>query len=282
MASNTIIRDRRESSYESGRSEAEPKLPSCPGDPDLAAQRARMYQLVSLVFERPDDDFETLVADGTFTTAVQTTAAAIDDSVADAVADLPEESAGEPLARTWGSLFGVEAGVRISPYELTYLPGPLMTNIRRLADIRGFYEAFGLAIVAGRNDRTDHLCFLTEFLAILCQREAHLREQGDREGVAVVVDAQRSFLEDHLGRWYWRFVDEVCEHDENGFFADVAAGLAALVEADIDRLDLAPEWVPDHPEVLDWNENIFGDTGRGCGPCGIAGDPDQQEDDVRE
>ncbi len=35
-----------------------------------------------------------------------------------------------------------------------------------------------------------------------------------------------------------------------------------------DRLDLDPDWVPDDPEVLEWNEDVFGDSGRGCGGCG--------------
>jgi len=45
----------------------------------------------------------------------------------------------------------------------------------------------------------------------------------------------------------------------------------------IEKGDVDPDWVPDHPEVIEWNEDIFGDSGRGCGGCGISdGGVDQQ------
>lgn len=152
--------------------------------------------------------------------------------------------------------------------------GPSQTTVstfggfRRLADARGFYEAFDLSIAAGANDRGDHICFLTEFVGQLCTREAYLRTEDDHGGVAVIVNAQQSFLEDHLGRWYWRFADEVSKHDDGGFYAALAELLAAFVEHEVERFDLDPDWVPDDPEVLEWNEDVFGDSGRGCGGCG--------------
>ncbi len=130
------------------------------------------------------------------------------------------------------------------------------------------YEAFDLSLADEGTDRGDHVCYLTEFLSALCLREASLRERGDDEGVAIVVDARRSFLEDHLGRWYWRLADEVGSHDDGAFYAALAELLAALVEHEIETLDLDPDWVPDDPEVTEWNEDVFGDAGRGCGGCG--------------
>jgi hypothetical protein len=142
-----------------------------------------------------------------------------------------------------------------------------MTNVRKLADLSGFYEAFDLEIAPGRNDRRDHVCFLLEFAGILSLREAHLRLEGDDEGVAIVGDARRQFLEDHLGRWYWRFADEVSQHS-TGFYATLADLLAALLDDEIERLGLDPEWVPDDPQVTEWTEDVFGDSGRSCGGCG--------------
>lgn len=72
---------------------------------------------------------------------------------------------------------------------------------------------------------------------------------------------------DHLGRWFWRFTSEVSAHGD-GFYAALADLLAAHVETELETLSLEPEWVPDAPEVTAWNEDVFGDTGRGCGGCG--------------
>ncbi|SFB68163.1 DMSO reductase family type II enzyme chaperone [Halobiforma haloterrestris] len=263
--------------------EPEPESIDPPGDLETAVHRSRLYSLLSLGFDRPGDDFAAAREDGAYREDLRESAAAIDEDVADAaaaVADALEGADHQALHGQWASLFGVEEGVTVSPYELTYLPGPLMTNVRRLADISGFYEAFGLSIDEGQTDRGDHVCFLTEFLSHLSHREAALRMDGDDEGIEVVVDARRSFLEDHLGRWYWRFADEVGDHDDgdSGFYAALAELLAALVELEVDRLDLDPDWVPDDPEVTEWNEDVFGDTGRGCGGCGVdAGGPGDLE-----
>ena len=240
------------------------------GDANVAFHRGRLYSLVALGFERPGEEFETALAEGAFTDELRESAEVVGGPVAGAaemVCDQLAECDHDTLHGEWASLFGVEEGLTVSPYQLTYLPGPLMTTVRQLADLRGFYEAFGLSIVEGYNDRADHICFLTEFASHLCGREAYLRMEGDREGVRVVVGAQRGFFEDHLGRWYWRFADEVSKRDD-GFYAALGDLLATLVEAEIDRLDLEPDWVPDDPEVIEWTEDVFGDSGRSCGGCG--------------
>jgi putative dimethyl sulfoxide reductase chaperone len=246
------------------------------GDTETAIHRANLYGLLALAFERPGDDLEAALAEGAFSDALADSARAVDPAVGECAEAVGEHLAGrETLHRQWASLFGVEEGITVSPYELTYLPGPLMTNVRKLADIGGFYEAFGLSIVPGKNDRKDHLCLLLEFLSILCEREAALREAGDDRGVAVVVGAQRTFVEDHVGRWYWRFAGEVSAHDD-GFYAALTDLLAALVERDVEVLDLDPNWVPDHPEVTEWNEDVFGDVGRDSGGCGVGGGPGEE------
>lgn len=238
------------------------------GDETTAFHRSRLYSLLALGFERPGEEFQLAVEDGAFCTDLVESARVIDDDVEEmALAVGTHVDDADALHDEWVGLFGVEEGITVSPYELTYMPGPLMTNVRKLADLSGFYEAFDLEVAPERNDRRDHLCFLLEFLGQLSLREAYLRTEEDDEGVAIVGDARCQFVEEHLGRWYWRFADEVSKHDD-GFYAALADLLAALLEDEIDRLDLDPEWVPDDPNVAEWTEDVFGDSGRGCGGCG--------------
>jgi DMSO reductase family type II enzyme chaperone len=255
-----------------GDSEVSASPADHPGDAETAFQRARLYALLALGFERPGDDLAAAVDEGAYCTDFAEAAEALDEDVAEAALAVGAHVADpDALYDDWAPMFGVEEGYSVSPYELTYLPGPLVTNVRRLADINGFYEAFDLEVDSENNDRGDHICFQLEFLSHLCLREATLRQAGDGRGVGVVVDAQQQFLEDHLGRWFWRFTDEVSVTGE-GFYAALADALAALVEYEIDRLELDPEWVPDDPEVEEWTEGVFGDSGRGCGGCGINPD----------
>lgn len=260
-----------------------PALPAYDRSVEEAVHTARLYALCSIALDRPDDEFEALLADGAFEDELVDAARGIGDedlvAAAERVAEYAADADADDLYYAWSSLFGVEEGVTVSPYELTYIPGPLLTTTKKLADIAGFYNAFGLQIDPGQNDRKDHVVFQTEFLSELSRREALVKDEGDQEGIEIVVDAHAAFVEDHLGRWYWRLAEEVSKHD-GGFHAAVAAVLAALVELELDEFNADPDWVPDHPEVTEWTEDVFGDSGRGCGGCGIGDDTDASLDDT--
>jgi hypothetical protein len=72
----------------------------------------------------------------------------------------------------------------------------------RLADLAAFYRAFALEIADDAGERPDHLCVELEFMAVLAAKEAWaLEHQLDADALAVVRDAQKKFLREHLGRW---------------------------------------------------------------------------------
>ncbi|WP_394742380.1 TorD/DmsD family molecular chaperone [Natronococcus roseus] len=272
MTNNTIIRGppSEQSAPEPDSEEAPSSADELPGTIDDAFHRSRCYSLLALGLERPGEEFDHAVEARAFREDLVESVTQLDEDLGEPARVLAEHVApSDHLHSDWASLFGVEEGLSVSPYELTYLPGPLMTNVRQLADISGFYGAFGLSAADGANDRRDHICFELEFLGHLALREASLRDAGDDEGVGVVVDAQQQFLEDHLGRWYWRFADEVSKRNDD-YYAALADLLAALVERELDRLEVDPNLVPDHPDVTEWNEGVFGDdVGRNCGGCGM-------------
>ena len=96
------------------------------------------------------------------------------------------------------------------------------------------------------------------------EREFTLKAHGFSRGLA------------YLGRWYWRFAEEVGKCDDGGFYSSVAAVLAAVLDHEIELLDAEPEWVPDDPAVTEWNEGAFAESGRSCGGCGS--DPSTPEE----
>jgi len=88
--------------------------------------------------------------------------------------------------------------------ELEYgdLKADALFQPHRLADLAAFYRAFGLEIADDAAERPDHLCVELEFMAVLAAKEAWAREhQLDADALAVVRDAQKKFLREHLGRW---------------------------------------------------------------------------------
>lgn len=68
-----------------------------------------------------------------------------------------------------------------------------------LADLAGFYAAYGLEALEGR-EAFDHLAVELEFYAALLARQALLEASGDAEGVDVVRSTRVAFMADHLGR----------------------------------------------------------------------------------
>lgn len=77
-----------------------------------------------------------------------------------------------------------------------------MSKGTELADIAGFYRAFGVDLSEAEGDREmhDHLAVELEFYGVLLAKRSHLGGLADVEGCAVVDDARRKFLVDHLGR----------------------------------------------------------------------------------
>ncbi len=122
-------------------------------------------------------------------------------------------SLGLDLAQ-WQSLHDEVFGLLISkdcpPYETEYLPLRDTTYIsQQMADISGFYRAFGLEPDKDHPERVDYLCLELDFVGHLLTRMIVTSQSRDAESVQhfeVAESALQSFIEDHLGKWVSLFV----------------------------------------------------------------------------
>lgn len=111
-------------------------------------------------------------------------------------------------------LFGHTARGRVCPYEAEYgHDEAIFQHAQTLADLGGFYAAFGLELDAARRDRVDHASCELEFMEFLCRKEAFAAVAGDEETVAVTQQAERRFLADHLGKFARAFGLSLAEND---------------------------------------------------------------------
>lgn len=116
-------------------------------------------------------------------------------------------------------------------YETAYSgPGGVAGRTHEIADISGFYMAFGLRSSATDADRPDHLCAELEFMSILLLKWIHAREQAWNEKGRITVKAIRSFLTDHLGRWHWAFATRLNENEVPAPFSSLAHLLAQAID----------------------------------------------------
>ncbi len=99
------------------------------------------------------------------------------------------------------NLFGHTVRGACPLYELEYGQSEIIQQASFLADIAGFYAAFGLTSTTECHERQDHLTVECEFMSILAALEGHALETDEIHARKVYREAQATFLNDHLGRW---------------------------------------------------------------------------------
>jgi len=112
---------------------------------------------------------------------------------------------------------------------------------QELADIAGFYRAFGFTVGGPVRERPDHLAVELEFMHVLALKEAYAAERGIAEHVEICADAQRKFLQDHLGRWIGLFAESLTRTTADSPYRALAGVAAAFVKADAEHLGVQPE-----------------------------------------
>lgn len=119
----------------------------------------------------------------------------------------------------------------VLPYETTYggTKSALGGKMQQMADIAGFYRAFGFQ-AAG--ERPDHLVPELEFTALLYVKEAYARMTGSAEGALVCADSRGKFVSEHLLSWLSEFGQRVSEAARHPAFPALAALLVSVLQAD--------------------------------------------------
>jgi TorA maturation chaperone TorD len=193
---------------------------------------ALVARLLSIGFSAPDEEgvegLQRLAALGARTVP--------DEGLAECLADLEHALEGEgvlaELAPAYEFLFG--GAVRCPPYEGSFESDPIRSS-RELADVAGFYRAFGAAASGPAAERADHAGCELEFLSFLAVKRLAAEEAGDADAAAVCADAETTFLRDHLGRWFAVFCREVAEASDAYVYRLLAVVGERFVAAELAR-----------------------------------------------
>ncbi len=126
-------------------------------------------------------------------------------------------------------------------YETEYgLPHEYRQS-QEMADIAGFYRAFGFENGGLIRERPDYLPTELEFMHTLTLKEAYALASGETEHADLCIDAQRKFLRDHLAHWITLFARRMAQSSTRGVYAELTGLAAAFVAAEAERLDAQPE-----------------------------------------
>ena len=127
--------------------------------------------------------------------------------------------------------FGLLVASGAPAYETEYISGKLaFQRSNTLADLAGFYQAFGLAIPSECPERVDHISLELEFMACLLELERQAQAEGT-DAQAVCRQARCRFFQEHLGWWGVGMASLLQEATRPPFYQRIGEWLAALLTA---------------------------------------------------
>ena len=171
------------------------------------------------------------------------------------------------LRAEYDRVFGLVVPRECPPYETEYHPcSETFFRSQQLADIAGFYRAFGLETGHETPERPDHIAMELEFMAFLLTKKrlatADAAQHVDAaEHVQVCADAERGFFREHLAWWLPAFATGLRRKSRDGYYAAVSRVLAALIPVERHRLDVAALPKRAQPDLIERPEEQTGCAG---------------------
>jgi DMSO reductase family type II enzyme chaperone len=123
-------------------------------------------------------------------------------------------------------------------YETDHRAREVWRQTQVLADLGGFYRAFGLA---ESGERADHVSVELEFLHVLAYKTGWALERGEAEHAERCRDAERAFLAEHVLRWLPDVAERLRVIGRGSPYEAVGALLAAYLRAEAERTGLPIE-----------------------------------------
>jgi TorA maturation chaperone TorD len=171
------------------------------------------------------------------------------------------------LREEYDQVFGLVPARECPPFETEYHPtSETFFRTQQLADVAGFYRAFGIEPAAATPERPDHLALELEFMAFVLMKKRLALTGPDRDvdgdqRASVCDEAQRTFFRDHLAWWVPAFATGLRRKAGSGYYAAVGQVLAALIPVERRRFDVPAPRVPLQPALIERPEEQAGCAG---------------------
>ncbi|MGQ0810485.1 MAG: TorD/DmsD family molecular chaperone [Nitrospiraceae bacterium] len=127
------------------------------------------------------------------------------------------------------------------PYETLFGNDHVFAQSHVMGDIAGFYKAFGVELSRDIHERLDHLSVEFEFMHFLAYKESYSRCHDGADKTQIVIDAQKKFMKNHIGRWVPLFSRMLAKKADSGLFKLIADISAEWMDFDAAFLDVTPQ-----------------------------------------
>jgi TorA maturation chaperone TorD len=177
---------------------------------------------------------------------------------------------GADLREEYDRVFGLVLNRECPPHETEYhASAATFFRSQQLADIAGFYRAFGIEPARAAPERPDHLALELEFMAFLLLKKrlasaALAINPNGAEQAQICDEAAGVFFRDHIAWWAPSFATGLRRKAGSGFYAAVAQVLAAFLPVERDHWGVAAARVPLAVTLIERPEEQ-----QGCMACSL-------------
>ncbi len=127
------------------------------------------------------------------------------------------------------------------PYETLFGNDHVFAQSQVMGDIAGFYRAFGVELSKDIHERLDHLSVEFEFMHFLAYKESYSRCHDGADKTQIVLDAQKKFVKNHIGRWVPLFCLMLGKKADSGLYKHVADLMAEWMDFEAAFLGVVPQ-----------------------------------------
>jgi DMSO reductase family type II enzyme chaperone len=195
---------------------------------DTALARALLYHAAARLFSYPDDGLSDTLATAQLVASALPDGGVLEQHVADVVAawmEAEESESGAAGEYTW--LF--QRNVRCPLHETAYDSERRVAMAHDMAEIAGYYAAFGVKVSEVFRDLPDHLSMELEFISYLYAKEAYALEHNEKGHAKVCREARQQFLREHLAHWFPAFAERARQNARQPLYVTATALAAALL-----------------------------------------------------
>lgn len=209
----------------------------------LCESRAGLYRLIATLYFQPlsQEQIDALAASD-----IADAASEEGSPFAIACADLSKalrlrhSGTKETLAADYtGAFYGIRtvSGRTAQPFQSLFEANALGLMGEARSEVYRTLKAHALRVPAGADLPEDHLSFICEYLAFLCdETAATLREQRDEDAASLIRD-QRAFFETHVASWFPTFHAIADQIVETRFYRGVLNLTEAFIAEEAAMLD---------------------------------------------
>lgn len=214
---------------------------------EQALARSTFYSLLSAGFSYPRQDVLEVIQKGEFTGSLRKAASVFEEekgllAAVEAFSKAVEREFSCLSLAQWEGVYNrvFSMGLICPHHETDYSAAHVFMKSQEMADISGFYQAFGFRLSENEKELADFIGTELEFMHVLTYKEYYALEKADEDNAGLCRKTQEKFLKSHLGTWVKAFSKSLSTIVEWDVLSTLCRLLEGFVAFDCRYLGVSP------------------------------------------